>query len=159
MSTRKTTRKKKTAEKAPPPTVEKAVARVEEAVESATADMDLGGIDFEDSPEDLAATAAVKITDEQLNRANQEAAKRAINAMQHQPLPKVPQPRPRAPSPEEKEALERELAPKRMRVVETTRLAHGASTYTLRAGKVLDANQYDLDGLRAQGVKLEEIQR
>ena len=46
---------------------------------------------------------------------------------------------------------------RRFLVQETTPIARGGSHYTLTKGKTISSHGYDIQALRAQGVKLEEV--
>lgn len=50
-------------------------------------------------------------------------------------------------------------APRVFRVVGDYILAKGAAKYVLKSGKLVTDRGYDIEGLRAQGVQLEELER
>lgn len=89
------------------------------------------------------------------NRANQEAAKRSAEKMNLIPMSAYTFPKPELPEMSAAEAAK--LAPRVYVVLEDRRIVKGAASYLLRAGKHLSQNEYDIEGLRRQGVQLEEV--
>lgn len=118
----------------------------------------LEGITFADEPdEDPRANDAVATPTEftaERNAANQAAARKVIERMHWEaPLLEV------APAelPELSEEQAAAIAPRLFLVRETAKVARSGSTYTLPAGKRISNRDYDIDSLREQGVKLEEV--
>lgn len=104
--------------------------------------------------EERASSAKLLEMTPERNRKNQEAARRVVDQMKYVDpasfrskkveLPKM--------TPEEE-------AKKRARVffvVEDRKIAKGAASYILRAGKRITENDYDIADLRRQGVRLQE---
>jgi hypothetical protein len=89
-----------------------------------------------------------------VDKANQDAAKKAIAAMKHMD-PNKPAPAPKLPQVTPEEAVK--LMPKLYRVLETAKIARGGTTTTLPAGKTFSQNEYDIAALMRAGVKLEEV--
>ncbi len=88
------------------------------------------------------------------DRANQQAARGAIERMNHERAkPKRGPPK----LPEIDAERAKEIAPKLYRVLKPAQITRGASTYNLPAGKPITNRDYDIESLRAQGVQLEEI--
>lgn len=98
---------------------------------------------------ELARVQPKTMSSEDLFRANQEAAKLALNRMKAIPLPTLPPPelKPMAPIDEKK------LKPRVFRVTEPCRVGN----IRLPAGKRFTENQYNLAELKEAGAKIEEV--
>lgn len=98
----------------------------------------------------------------EIARANQAAAKAAIRRLEADPKhveirPVPPEViRPRFLTPEEAA----DQLPKRhvWRVTVGGEIARGGSRFLLRPGKIVTENEYDIPGLRAQGIQFEEVE-
>lgn len=166
-TTKKTRRTRKKApekidgpQELPPPPSEPKDSTVRKAMKKEP-DPRLAGIDFDgDSPvADPRSNDPIPVPNkrtEESNRANQEAARKAIAQMQSQPIRRVHQPaRPTAPDP----VVQAEIAPRMFRVLQPAKITRGAASYNLPAGKVITNRDYDVESLRQQGVQLEEMER
>lgn len=126
----------------------------------------IDGIEFADGdpgpePVDPAAQAAGVDNLERVEARQREAmaaVERQKMEATRQGIPYIPEllgqkPRP----PTEKERKEIEGRKKWYQVLEQAEIRRGAAKYTMVAGKVFDNNQYDVESLRRQGVKLKEV--
>lgn len=120
---------------------------------------ELAGIEFADEApadprENSHVAAPVAEFTEDRNKKNQDAARQAIERMHH--MASLPEePKPVLPELTQEEAAA--IAPKLFLVKEGAKIARGGSTYNLPAGKRITNRDYDIDSLREQGVKLEEV--
>lgn len=115
------------------------------------ADPSIDGIPFvEDSPKP-AEVIEIKRTVES-DRRNQEAARRAIENLKVEPPQEMQQPY----CPPLSEAKAASLKPRIFLVKKDRAINRGAAQYTLRAGKIISSNEYDIESLRMQGVEMEE---
>lgn len=98
---------------------------------------------------ELARVTPADSTPEAIARANQQAAKLAVDRMKHTPLPTLPPPVLAPPS----AAVLARIKPKVYRLMNDC--SFGQSK--LRAGKEFTENQYPIEQLRQQGARLEEV--
>lgn len=127
----------------------------------------IDGIEFadnspQDEPSDLGVQAASGIDNLERVEAQQREAMTAVERQrveaERQGIPYIPEllgQKPRPPTPEERKEIE---GRKRWwQVLEQAEIRRGAAKYTMVAGKVFDNNQYDVESLLRQGVKLKEV--
>lgn len=157
------------------PDVEQAQETAQEAVEALPVP-DPSDIEYADeSPEETAVREEAEKVAAMPHPRRQQRTSESIDAMRRKALedrkrafsqqrsagiatPGDPLP---AMDPETRARLEAELAPERFVITRDSpplSLGRAASTYVLRAGKVVDSNNYDIDALRAAGVQLKPLE-
>lgn len=118
------------------------------------------GMEDEENEETSAAGGDSR-TPEEIGRANQAAAMEAIKRMEGDPRAAQTRPLPESmtkPTPiSDEDAAKLREKRKVYRVVTGGTIAAGASRFTMNPGKIVTNNEYDIEGLKTQGIVFEEI--